>query len=81
MGRNLPRTERVRGEDDVLTHYAREQVPQGALGITALSASRSKGTFLAVRYGCVVTTRGKPRAIIATLKSLGYQVEVTSAAA
>ena len=38
---------------------------KGALGVAAMSASRSKGTFLAARYRRLVTRRGKPRALVA----------------
>lgn len=37
---------------------------KGALGIAALSVSRSKNTFLAARYRRLVTRRGKPRALV-----------------
>lgn len=43
---------------------------QGALGVAALAASRSKGTFLAARYRRLVTRRGKPRAIVAIEHSI-----------
>lgn len=36
-----------------------------ALGVAALSASRSKGTFLAARYRRIVAGRGKLRAVVA----------------
>ncbi len=38
---------------------------KGALGVAAMSASRSKRTFLAARYRRLVTRRGKPRALVA----------------
>ena len=47
----------------------RGQVP-GALGVAALAASRSKGTFLAARYRRLVTRRGKPRALVALEHSI-----------
>lgn len=43
---------------------------QGALGIAALSVSRSKNTFLAARYHRLVTQRGKPRALVAIEHSI-----------
>lgn len=43
---------------------------KGALGVAALSVSRSKGTFLAARYRRLVTRRGKPRAIVAIQHSI-----------
>ena len=43
---------------------------KGALGIAALSVSRSKNTFLAARYRRLVTRRGKPRALVATEHSI-----------
>lgn len=43
---------------------------QGALGVAALAASRSKNTFLAARYRRLATRRGKPRAIVAIEHSI-----------
>lgn len=43
---------------------------KGALGVAALAASRSKGTFLAARYRRLVARRGKPRAIVALEHSI-----------
>lgn len=43
---------------------------KGALGVAALSVSKSKGTFLAARYRRLVTRRGKPRAIVAIQHSI-----------
>lgn len=43
---------------------------QGALGVAALSVSRSKNTFLAARYRRLVTRRGKPRALVAIQHSI-----------
>lgn len=38
---------------------------KGALGVAAMSASRSKGTYLAARYRRIVSRRGPIRAIVA----------------
>lgn len=43
---------------------------KGVLGVAALSASRSKNTFLAARYRRLVIRRGKPRALVATEHSI-----------
>lgn len=43
---------------------------KGALGIAALSAARSKGTFLAARHRRLVTRRGPMRAIVAIQHSI-----------
>jgi len=43
---------------------------KGALGIAALAAARSKGTFLAARHRRLVTRRGAMRAIVATQHSI-----------
>lgn len=43
---------------------------KGALGVAALSSSRSKNTFLAARYRRLVTRRGKPRALVAIEHSI-----------
>lgn len=43
---------------------------KGALGVAAMSASRSKNTFLAARYRRLVTRRGKPRALVAIEHSI-----------
>ncbi|MFD4422146.1 IS110 family transposase [Agromyces sp. NPDC058484] len=43
---------------------------KGALGVAALAASHSKGTFLAARYRRLVKRRGKPRAIVAIQHSI-----------
>jgi len=43
---------------------------KGALGIAALAAARSKGTFLAARHRRLVTHRGAMRAIVATQHSI-----------
>ena len=43
---------------------------KGALGVAALSVSRSKGTFLAARYRRLVPRRGKLRALVAVEHSI-----------
>lgn len=43
---------------------------KGALGVAALSAARSKGTFLAARHRRLVTRRGPMRAIVAIQHSI-----------
>jgi transposase len=43
---------------------------KGALGIAALSASRSKGTYLAARYRRIAARRGKLRAVVAVERSM-----------
>lgn len=43
---------------------------KGALGIAALSVSRSKGTYLAARYHRIASRRGKLRAIVAIERSM-----------
>ena len=42
----------------------------GALGIAAMSASRSKDSYLAARYRRIVSHRGKQRAIVAVEHSI-----------
>ncbi|TDU05375.1 transposase [Streptomyces sp. 846.5] len=43
---------------------------KGALGIAALSVSRSRGTFLSARYHRIATRRGPMRALVATEHSM-----------
>ena len=43
---------------------------KGALGIAAMAAAKSKGTFLAARYRRISTRRGAMRAIVATEHSI-----------
>jgi len=43
---------------------------KGALGIAAMSAARSKNTYLATRYRRLVTRRGPMRAIVAIQHSI-----------
>jgi hypothetical protein len=43
---------------------------KGALGIAALAASRSKGTFLQARYKRVASRRGHNRALVALERSM-----------
>jgi transposase len=43
---------------------------KGALGIAALSVSRSKGTYLAARYHRIASRRGKLRAVVAVERSM-----------
>jgi transposase len=47
---------------------------KGALGIAALSVSRSRGTFLAARYHRIASRRGPMRALVATEHSMATAI-------
>lgn len=61
----MSRIERVGREGQVHPHASGNPYLKGALGIAAMSAARSRDTYLAAKYRRIAARRGPVKAIVA----------------